>query len=247
MLQKLENAYLAILRGAVIVASGILLNGFVIYSLAALKGFGDGPSEAVAPPKVNSDALVEKMTASKSMSEVNQNADERETSSPEAVEPNQKYYDLAAKTIGNYAVRVSGGSVVLDENNVDEIIKGRAESVRSEGEELIAAYAKGFSDAVGKVLADKKIGELARKSSAVDVVNQLLNIFSEEFNSQIQAEEDRIAAANIEHSLAKVESASNLYFAAACFGMFLLIVFLSIFIKIERNLRHLEVKGSVGA
>ncbi len=42
------------------------------------------------------------------------------------------------------------------------------------------------------------------------------------------------------HLQDKADAARNLYFALAAFGLFLLIVFLSIFIRIERNLRHLE-------
>jgi hypothetical protein len=113
--------------------------------------------------------------------------------------------------------------------------------------ETSTAYAKGFSESVDKVLSDKAIESLAKNSSGIDVVNQLLNTFTEAFNAQIEEEQEKINTAKQEHMQAKAESSSNLYIAAGCFGMFLLIVFLSIFIKIERNLRNLEVKNPASA
>jgi len=245
MLQKLENAYLAILRTVVIIASGVLLIGIVMFGLGALKGFGDGPSDKINPPTVASDAIIEKITAPKSMSEARKNAAEEPPPESRAVDPNQKYYDSSAKAIVAFVVRVSGGAENPNEQHVSEITKGRAEAYKSD--QLTAAYAKGFSESVAMVLADKKIEDLAKNTSALDVVNQMLNTFTEEFNAKIEAERERISTAQQEHIQAKAESASNLYLAGACFGLFLLIVFLSIFIKIERNLRHLETNRPRGA
>ncbi len=245
MLQKLENAYLAILRTVVIVASGVLLIGVVMFGLGALKGFGDGPSDKINEPEVASADVIEKLTAPKSMSDGAQNPNEESPPDDVAVDPNQQYYDASAKTIVAFVVRVSGGAENPNEQQVSEITKGRAKAYDSD--ELTAAYAKGFSETVAKVLADKKVEGLAKNTSAIDVVNEMLNAFTKEFNAKIQAEHERIAAAQQEHTQAKAESASNLYLAGACFGLFLLIVFLSIFIKIERNLRHLESNRPVGA
>ncbi|MAE30908.1 MAG: hypothetical protein CMO43_04830 [Verrucomicrobiales bacterium] len=245
MLQKLENTYLAILRTVVIVASGILLAGAVLFGLGALEGFGDGPSDEINPPNVPSRAVIKKMLEPISIPEENQQTGEGATPSPVTRNPNQKHYDSAAKTIIDFVVMVSGGTQSLNERQIGNIIKGRSESIHAGTQELTAAYAEGISEAMKMVLADKKIEELARKSSPVDVVNQLLDTFTDVFNTQIEAEQGRITVALEEHSQAQVESVSNLSIAAVCFGMFLLIVFLSIFIKIERNLRHIDIKSPV--
>ena len=126
----------------------------------------------------------------------------------------------------------------MDKERVVDVTKGRAEVYESE--ELVTAYAKGFAKAVPKILADKKIESLARNTSAIDVVNQVLNTYTEEFNGKIDAEHKRISDARDDHLQAKADSVRNLSLAGACFGLFLLVVFLSVFIKIERNLRNLE-------
>lgn len=245
MLQRLENAYLAILRAVVIFASGILLIGFVIFGLGALKGFGDGPGEKVNQPEIASAEVIEKLTAQKPMSDRAKNSITEYLPKKEAVDPNQQYYAASAKSIVSFVIRISGGEENLSEQQVSEIIMSRATAYDSN--ELSAAYAKGFSETAAKVLANKKIEDLAKNTSALDVVNQMLNTFTEEFNAKIQSEHERISTAQQNHILAKAESASNLYLAGACFGLFLLIVFLSIFIKIERNLRNLEKNRPMGA
>lgn len=245
MLEKLENAYLGILRTVVIVASGVLLIGVIMFGLSSLKGFGDGPDDEISPPEVKSEEIIKKMTAQEAISNDSGDSEGESTNQTPQIDPNKAYYDAASAKIVKFVASVSGGAESLDAATVTEITKGRADSIESE--EIRTAYAKGFSESVDKVLSDKAIESLAKNSSGIDVVNQLLNTFTEAFNAQIEEEQEKINTAKQEHMQAKAESSSNLYIAAGCFGMFLLIVFLSIFIKIERNLRNLQVKNPVSA
>lgn len=244
MLQKLENAYLSILRTVVIIASGILLLGVIMFGLGALKGFGSGPSDKPSPPEVATEEIIKKLTSADAAANIDQQEEQSSITEAE-VDPNKAYYEAAAGKIVEFVTRASKGAENPDKDQVTEITRNRAEAYDSE--EITAAYAKGFSESVNKVLSDKTVESMALKSSALDIANNLLNLYAEEFNAQIQAEHERINKEQQEHLQAKAESANNIYLAAGCFGMFLLIVFLSIFIKIERNLRHLEVKSPTSA
>lgn len=244
MLQKLENVYLGILRTVVIIASGILLLAVIMFGLGALKGFGNGPSDKPNAPNVKSEEIINKITSKNQPSNTTSAPDEAPVAE-ENVDKNKTYYDSASKKIFEFVNRVSKGMENPDQTQVAAIIKDRAESYNSE--ELTSAYAKGFSESIEKILSDKGVENKASQTSAIDVVNIVLNSFTEEFNSQIQAEHERIQTEQQEHLQAKAESASNLYIAAGCFGLFLLIVFLSIFIKIERNLRHIETRTQPAA
>jgi len=238
MLQKLENVYLAILRTVVIITSGLLLVGAVMFGFGSLKGFGDGPGTNIKPPEMTSDAIIKTITSPKSMSDEPFRGHKAETPEKITIDKNQKYYEAAADAIVSFVERMSYGVEGVDKERVVDVTKGRAEVYESE--ELVTAYAKGFAKAVPKILADKKIESLARNTSAIDVVNQVLNTYTKEFNDKIDAEHKRIADARDDHLQAKADSVRNLSLAGACFGLFLLVVFLSVFIKIERNLRNLE-------
>lgn len=242
MLQKLENAYLAILRLVVIVFSGILLISVVIFGLSSLKGFGDGPGDEIEPPKISADEIINRITAPEDVSD-GKSDETKDHPKPNhgKADPNKQYYDAAASQIVTFVTKVSGGTEGLKASQVYVVTKDRAEAFGTE--ELVAAYAKGFSEAAAKILSDKKIESLAKSTSSVDVVNHILNTYTAEFKSKLQAEHDKINEEKLQHAQAKAESATNLYLAGASFGLFLLIVFLSIFIKIERNLRHLEIKA----
>jgi hypothetical protein len=74
----------------------------------------------------------------------------------------------------------------------------------------------------------------------VDVINNALNLFTQKFHEQIQKENAEFAAKKEEYIAKKAEGMQSLYVAAGAFTAFLMIVFLSIIIRIERNLRHLE-------
>jgi hypothetical protein len=80
----------------------------------------------------------------------------------------------------------------------------------------------------------------AETSSALAIVNRALDLYSADFERQLEQSRRELTEAQQEHLQNKAEAASNLYLAMASFGLFLCIVFLSIFIRIERNLRHLE-------
>lgn len=246
MLQKLENAYLMILRVVVIVTAGLLLAGVVFYGLNSFKGFSE-PSMDNQPPKVSDKDLINGLITKPSSSEGQANTSEAgadSTAQPENDE-NQAYYTRAAAAIANFVATHSSGVESLNKEQVVKIIKEQAESNTSP--ELVTAYASGFAQAVEGALASPSVAMLASQSSAIDVVNNALKSFNEQFDKQLAEKEARYAAEQEKHLQNKAEAMQSLYIAAGAFGMFLLIVFLSIFIRIERNLRNLEGKTILSA
>jgi hypothetical protein len=65
MLQKLENAYLAILRMTVIIVSGILLVGVIVFGISSLEYFNNSPNDEIKSIKVNSEDVIKKLQQQK--------------------------------------------------------------------------------------------------------------------------------------------------------------------------------------
>ena len=79
------------------------------------------------------------------------------------------------------------------------------------------------------------------KESPIGVVNSTLENYIALFGKQLaekESERDKAAAMEIER---KANATQQLYMAGGAFGTFLLLVFISIVVKIERNLRNLSV------
>lgn len=242
MLKRLENIYLAILRFVVIIASGLLLVAVILSGIAAIKGFTEPDISELVSPKVSSDELIKDITEQNAKPIAQQAEKQGADQHKESIDTNLAYYETAASKIADFISIHSNRKENADKEQIVNIIKNRAESYNP-SDELTTAFAKGFAEAADRVLSDKAVEEFAKKSSTIDVINKLLNLFTEEFAVQIQAERERIRAMQQEHMMDKESALENLYISAGCFGAFLIVVFLSIFIKIERNLRHLERIG----
>ena len=242
MLQKLENIYLTILRAVVIITSGIVLLFALIFSLAALKGLAGGAGGTVAAPEVSADTIITRMTTPESADEAQRwqygTADEYD-----APNPNQPHYAAAAAAIARFVTEASGGTLQINQPYIAEHLKHRAEMYDSE--DFAAAYAKGITATAREMTGNETIAPLVNRTSAGDVVDQMINIFTTQFEADLNAEYERASEAREAQAQAKADAANSLYLAGASFALFLLIVFLSIFIKIERNLRHIEPKTAV--
>lgn len=243
MIEKVENAYLAILRAVVIAASGIMLIAALLFGASAMTGFWGGVDERIAVPDVDQDEVLAAVTAPPA-----EDVPRRESSPQDGratpVDPNQKHYEAAAAAIVSFVTRLSGNNRPLSERAIADVIKQRAESF--DEDHLTQAYARGFARAIDGMLKDRRIQERATNSTPVEVVNELLNAYTQAFREQVTAEEERIAK---EQDKAMERQAAAIRFltaAGVCFGIFLAIVFLSIFIKIEVNLRNLATAVSQG-
>ncbi|MBA3979838.1 MAG: hypothetical protein C0462_04465 [Alcanivorax sp.] len=153
-------------------------------------------------------------------------------------DPNQKHYAHTAARISKFVKTVSDGAENVDEALAENIIRERANTYGSD--ELISSYAEELSKSISRAVMNTSIITAARNTSAIDVINHILSVFTEEFDRELQAEHQRFSEEQAAHLEARSDATNTMYLAGVCFGLFLLIVFLSIFIKIERNLRHLQ-------
>ena len=231
MLQKLENFYLAILRFVVLLVAGLLLVAVVILAIRSTAALNPAPAPMsetpqVAQATVKSDVLAAGVNG----------PDQSVTADPKvAQDPNQVYYAQAAGSILNFFNSNFPGQYNLDPQKIANIIKEQTETFDTD--DLKASYAKGIAASMASVLADPAIVQFAKSHKPSDVVESAIESYTREFNQQVKATQAKNDAAQAKYLAEQRGAQQSLYAAAAGFGIFLLIVFLSIVIKIERNLR----------
>lgn len=138
------------------------------------------------------------------------------------------------------------------------LVKRQAESQTSP--ELVKAYADGLAAALDTVLADPKIiaqvsgfamasrGDTTAdvpataqgSANPAEVVDAIIGKYSAQFQRQLAELKAKEAERQASQAEKKAEATLNLYMAGGAFGLFLLVVSLSIIIRIERNLRPLD-------
>jgi hypothetical protein len=238
MLQKLENLYLAILRTVVILVAGVLLVAVAMLGLNSFRALQPEPVEKEAAPAVSDDSVRKSLLQAPASAEGNAPA----TAVRDRQDPLQPHYDRAADAIVAYVAAHSGGTQSVDKARVASVIRERA--AKYEKQQLAGAYAKNFADSVGRLLKDQAVIAKAAETSAVAVVDRLLRVFTEQFDTQVERNATENQARQQAYLEKKAEGLQSLYMAGGAFAAFLMIVFLSIIIRIERNLRHLEVRAA---
>lgn len=234
MLQKLENAYLAILRFVVIAVAGILLVAVVILGLNSFKAIQSEPERKEITPQVSEQELIKGITEKTAAPQSEQN----DASDTNKIAPNAAFYERAFNAINPFVIESSGRTVELDKDFFIENIKKKAESL--DDPKLVTTFAKGFAESIEKTLADPSVIKTAQTTSPPDFIDKVVNLFTQKFHEQIEEENAQFEAEHEKYIAEKASGMQSLYIAAGVFAAFIIIVFLSIIIKIERNLRYLE-------
>ena len=81
------------------------------------------------------------------------------------------------------------------------------------------------------------------KESPLVVVDEVLTAYNKMFNQKLAEAKEKQGAAAVEHMEAKIGATMRMYIAAGLFGAFLLVIFLTIAIRIERNLRQIASRA----
>jgi hypothetical protein len=81
------------------------------------------------------------------------------------------------------------------------------------------------------------------KESPLVVVDEVLTAYNKMFNQKLAEAREKQGAAAAEHMEAKASATMRMYIAAGLFGAFLLVIFLTIAIRIERNLREIAARA----
>lgn len=236
MLQKLENAYLAILRILVIAIAGGLLIAVVIFGLNSLRTLQSEPQEATIQPTVSPQKLIDAVTDQHTKSEPMAESNGSATYQKNEPDFNAKYYWRSVYAIVGFIKKDKNMSI--DNAHVFEIVKEHAESFKDV--RLTAIYAKGLAETLEKTFESKAVIMATKESSTMDVANKALDSYRQNFIEQLELEKEKFAAKQRSYFENKAKGMQNLYIAGAALAAFLFIVFLSVITKIERNLRYLE-------
>lgn len=231
MLQKLENFYLAILRFVVLVVAGILLIAVVLLAVRSISSFQPAPVLAAQAPHV-SQAAVRKDVWS---ADAGTTSPSTSSDSGTAQGPNQQYFNQGVAAIAKFLDANFPGQYTFDQEKVANAVRERSNAYDTEA--LKSAYAKGFAENMTGLLSDPAMIQWAKANQPAAVIERIINSYTDEFNRQAKAIAETNQAQQAAYFAEKANAQQSLYAAAVGFGLFLLIVFLSIFIRIERNLR----------
>jgi len=246
-LNKVESVYLNILRLVVItVATLALVLSVSIGISSAFKLLGAEPNGGtIKSPKFDKFISL-KVPSDNSWREVDTSI---ETDTAKEVKPNNIYADLDATVKNNskYLKEVLGAEL----NEYQE----RSEFVtyaKYLPEKYRMAYFKSANEfsaqLLGKIEEQKAIVASSRASGNASP-NGFIDIsyawkwHNDNFSASVRKNEAEVA----EHALSKASGVQDLYIAAGSFVAFLLIVFLFLIIKIERNLRGASVSREINS
>ena len=87
------------------------------------------------------------------------------------------------------------------------------------------------------------VEEKPYKESPLVVVEEVLTAYNKMFNQKLSEAREKQGAAAAEYMEAKLSATMRMYIAAGLFGAFLLVIFLTITIRIERNLREIAARA----
>ena len=235
MLQKLENAYLAILRFIVIAVAGVLLIAVVILGFNSFKAIQSEPEPKEIIPQVSAQELIKGITVFPTV--MQQSEHHVDAGEKNITDSNAAFYERSSNAILSFIEKYSDRE--KNKAGLIEVLKEQAEVF--EEPKLVTAYAKGFAESIEETLLDPSVvKEAARAASPWDVIDNAMRFFRENFQEQLKEENEKFAAKQQQHIIEKADGIQSLYIAAGAFAAFIIIVFLSIIIKIERNLRYLE-------
>lgn len=266
IIQKLENSYFGILRVVVIAASSLLLIAAI-----ALGGWSIRGVLPTVEPKVEvvavdlKDVLEQVIPEEKKLGQ----GDEPPASDIAAVKTAnaaqqaayEKIYTMAATFIGKF-----GGNVqTINKKGFFEYMDTKSKPYDSD--EIRAQYLSGLIGVMDSSFKSLKVTAIAGSPMTVptpeqrgetngveqayplvvndkpiNMVGLVINSYTELFSKKIAAAKEKQEARAAEIQNEKATALMQLYVAAGIFGFFLLVVFLSIVIKIERNLREIASK-----
>lgn len=230
MLQKIENFYLAILRVVVIAVAGLLLAAVVYFGFNSIGTISSAPKETPANPQVSSSDYKKAL-----MGEPDTQSGTGAAQPAGGKGKVRDEYLKAAKVLSDYYAKRYAYPDGLNENALVEWYSQVGETYSAE--ELNHAFAAGFLVRVTEVVADPNFSSWELQKGAEEALSGVITTYKTEFDKQIEEVEAANERAEAEHAAKRAESMQMIYVAGAAFLAFLLIVFLSIIIRIERNLR----------
>jgi hypothetical protein len=267
IIQKLENSYLGILRVAVIAVSSLLLIAAIALGGWSIQGVLPAAGPKVAAVSVDSKDVLEKVAPEeKRVTQVNEQSASNNAGAKPAnaaqLAAYEKTYTMAATFIGKF----SGNVQTVNKNGFFEYLDTKLNQYDSD--EIKAQYLSGLISVMDSSFKSLRVTAIAGSpmtaaapaaeqsaetngmESAIPLVNDkpinmvgsIISSYTELYNKKLASAKARQEERAAEIQRDKATAMMQLYVAAGLFGFFLLVVFLSIVIKIERNLREIAGK-----
>lgn len=267
MIQKLENSYLGVLRVVVIAASSLLLVAAIALGIWSVKGVLPATEtvvdiEPVEPREVLEQVLPEEKKLAQASGQSTPGKGVVKIVNADRQAAYEKIYTMSAAFIGKF----TGNVQTINKNSFFEYLDAKLSQYDSE--EVRAQYLSGLTGVVdasfksvritamagtpatatatsGEPVPEAGVADLAMppvNDKPINMVGSVINSYTELFAKKIAAAREKKEAAAAEMSERKAAAMTQLYLAGGLFVLFLLVVFLSIIIKIERNLREIAAK-----
>ena len=240
MVQKLEIIFLNILRLVVLISATIALLVVLGGLFMGVKGILPGGSDKEANPSISHSSILEKFKQEepKQVSDSYSSSTENSSSSSivEPEDPNIKYYTRTADAMITYIQKASEGRESVEKDRLIPILKNIAKEQKSNS--LVTKYMSSLADSSEKILTNQIMIDAAKSSSAITVVQKFIETYTKEFNEQIEETENENERRRYKNNSDQENAKYYFMVGGGAFLAFLFIVFLSIIIKIERNLRR---------
>ena len=234
IVNRLEQTYLNVLRVVILTIASALLIVSLVAGTFGMLGVTSFSDSNVKPGKVSTDDVIQELLPQH----------KAEAAKPKNTEPEKAKEDPYSKQLGKLADMIgafinkhgaAAGEKAPERDRLIEVFKGRVDAYSEP--EIATSYVDGLVDAYEKSLNHEGVLNRVKNESPIGVVNQILEKFTILFNEKLrkaEMENNKKLAEKIANSAA---SMMKLYVAAGAFVLFLLVVFVSILVKIERNLR----------
>ncbi len=240
---KLENAFLAILRVVILVVLALSLVAAVALGVWAVKDMGASPTPYKSEA-VDNKALIQELKKSlESAPAASQPAPQK----PNAPKGGKAENKALEEELGKQLKVVSDflSKLVKNLNNPDGFKadlrkKANTLALEPQSEASVLAYAKGQTDLFSLALADPEIIAILKKKDDDAFGNYFsaaVDIYPDFFERQRESRKEFEAEESARVMGAKAGAMMKLSIAGGMFGTFLLISLILVLVKIERNLR----------
>ena len=146
---------------------------------------------------------------------------------------------------GKYAAGLAAafGASLTDKRLIARVEKPVAAQARP-----VAAPVPAQVDADGNLIEEPAVAPAPvadtepYKESPLVIVNEVMSAYTKMFNKKLADAQEKQSAAVLAQVQAKEGAAMRMYVAGGVFGTFLLVIFLTVAIRIERNLRDIALR-----
>jgi len=245
MLQKIENAYLGTLRFVAILVATALLAGAVLYGISSTRALQpEQPLVAVVPKVADADLKAKIHAPQRRGGQTSEDAIPEMPSANDA----DAYLRRAGDAVTTLIRQVNPN---VDADRIHQAVNSslRPKAKRFDAQGLEIAYLKGIAGSLERVLKDPEaLAELKQPHESGDsnLFERLFDAYDQAFAAQVTRVETENANRRMADAERKTTAQQHFYIAAGSFGLFLAVVFLSIIIRIERNLRPVPTAAHGG-